>query len=69
MIFRINRKIKNSTLKSLDLAKKNAYRNKRWFFGLIEKLRPEYLDINQNKMNHEDKETFRKWVSELILKK
>ena len=61
-----NNNLKNSTLKSLDLSKNQCtIEIKDDFLDLIDKLRLEYLDINQNTMNPEDKETFRKRTNEL----
>ena len=57
---------KNSTLKSLDLSKNQCnIKITNDFLNLIEKLKLEYLDINQNTMEASEKEEFRKRTNEL----
>ena len=58
--------LKNNTLKSLDLSKNQCniiIDND--FLELIEKLKLEYLDINQNTMDQNQKEVFRTRTNEL----
>ena len=58
--------LKNDTLKSLDLSKNQCniiIDND--FLELIEKLKLEYLDINQNTMDQNQKELFRRRTNEL----
>jgi hypothetical protein len=58
--------LKNSTLKSLDLSKNQCnIKITNDFLNLIEKLKLEYLDINQNTMEASEKEEFRKRTNEL----
>lgn len=58
--------LKNTSLKSLDLSKNNCYiKIDNEFLDLIEKLKLEYLDINQNTMDPQEKETFRNRTNEL----
>ena len=61
-----NNTLKNDTLKSLDLSKNqcNLVIDEE-FLKLIEKLKLEYLDINQNTMEATQKEEFRKRTNEL----
>ena len=59
----------NNTLKSLDLSK-NACNIKvneddSKFMKLVEHLKLEYLDVNQNMMEASDKETFKKKTNDL----
>ena len=60
-----NNNLKNNTLNSLDLSKNfcNLEINEE-FLNLIEKLKLEYLDINQNNMKADEKEIFRKKTNE-----
>ena len=61
-----NKPLENSTLKSLDLSKNSCdIKVSTEFLNLIEKLKLEYLDINQNNMDKNDKETFRKKTNDL----
>ena len=61
-----NKPLENSTLKSLDLSKNSCdIKVTTDFLNLIEKLKLEYLDINQNNMEKNDKETFRKKTNDL----
>ena len=61
-----NKPLENSTLKSLDLSKNSCdIKVSTEFLNLIEKLNLEYLDINQNNMDKNDKETFRKKTNDL----
>ena len=61
-----NKPLENSTLKSLDLSKISCdIKVTTDFLNLIEKLKLEYLDINQNNMEKNDKETFRKKTNDL----
>ena len=58
--------LKNNTMKSLDLSKNNCnIKITEPFLDLIDKLKLEYLDINQNTMDANEKETFRKRTNEL----
>ena len=58
--------LKNTTLKSLDLSKNSCHiKITDEFLNLIDKLKLEYLDINQNTMDSEEKEKFRKRTNEL----
>ena len=61
-----NNGLKNNTLKCLDLS--NNYCNIKIndaFLQLIEKLKLEYLDINQNSMDEKEKDIFRNRTNEL----
>ena len=61
-----NNGLKNNTLKSLDLSKNNCnIKINEEFLQLIEKLKLEYLDINQNTMDPNEKDTFRNRTNEL----
>ena len=61
-----NNGIKNRTMKSLDLSKNSCnIKITEPFLDLIDKLKLEYLDINQNTMDANEKETFRKRTNEL----
>ena len=58
--------LKNTSLKSLDLSKNGCQiKIDEDFLELIEKLKLEYLDINQNMMDAAEKETFKKRTNEL----
>jgi hypothetical protein len=58
--------LKNTTLKSLDLSKNSCnIKINDDFLELVEKLKLEYLDINQNTMDPTEKETFRSRTNEL----
>ena len=58
--------LKNNTLKSLDLSKNSCnIKINEEFLQLIEKLKLEYLDINQNTMDPSEKDTFRNRTNEL----
>ena len=61
--------LKNSTLKSLDLSKNSCNikvnENDGKFMKLVEHLKLEYLDVNQNMMEASDKETFKKKTNDL----
>ena len=59
-----NKKLENKTLKSLDLSKNQcSIKIDENFMKLIENLKLEYLDVNQNTI--EDKEYFKKRTNEL----
>ena len=61
-----NNGLKNNTLKSLDLSKNSCnIKVDNEFLQLIEKLKLEYLDINQNIMEPNEKERFRAVTNEL----
>jgi hypothetical protein len=61
-----NNGLKNNTLKNLDLSKNSCnIKISEDFLQLVEKLKLEYLDINQNTMDQNDKEIFRKRTNEL----
>ena len=61
-----NNGLKNNTLKSLDLSKNSCnIKVDNEFLQLIEKLKLEYLDINQNYMQSNEKERFRNVTNEL----
>ena len=61
-----NNGLKNNTLKSLDLSKNNCnIKIDDAFLQLIEKLKLEYLDINQNTMDPNEKDIFRNRTNEL----
>ena len=61
-----NNGLKNNTMKSLDLSKNSCnIKITEQFLDLIDKLKLEYLDINQNTMDANEKETFRKRTNEL----
>ena len=58
--------LKNNVMKSLDLSKNSCnIKITEQFLELIDKLKLEYLDINQNTMDPTEKETFRKRTNEL----
>ena len=58
--------LKNNTLKSLDLSKNSCnIKINEEFLQLIEKLKLEYLDINQNTMEPSEKDIFRNRTNEL----
>ena len=61
-----NNGLKNNVMKSLDLSKNSCnIKITEQFLELIDKLKLEYLDINQNTMDPTEKETFRKRTNEL----
>ena len=61
-----NKKLENSTLKSLDLSKNRCnIKIDENFMKLIENLKLEYLDVNQNNMEQDEKEMFRKRTNDL----
>ena len=61
-----NNGLKNTTLTNLDLSKNSCnIKISEDFLQLVEKLKLEYLDINQNTMDQNDKEIFRKRTNEL----
>ena len=61
-----NNGLKNNTLKNLDLSHNNCnIKISEDFLQLIEKLKLEYLDINQNIMDSNEKEIFRERTNEL----
>lgn len=61
-----NNNLKNNSLKSLDLSKNSCNLEiTEEFLNIIEKLKLEYLDINQNVMQADEKEVFRKKTNEL----
>ena len=61
-----NNGLKNTSLKSLDLSKNSCnIKIDDAFLELVEKLKLEYLDINQNTMDPNEKETFRSRTNEL----
>ena len=61
-----NNGLKNHTLKSLDLSKNSCnIKIDQAFLELIEKLKLEYLDINQNTMDPQEKDLFRNRTNEL----
>ena len=61
-----NKPLENSTLKSLDLSKNQcSIKVDNEFMKLVENLKLEYLDINQNTMEASDKEIFRKGTNDL----
>ena len=61
--------VKNDTLKSLDLSKNSCNikvnEDDSKFMKLVEHLKLEYLDVNQNMMEASDKETFKKKTNDL----
>ena len=64
--FNENKTLANNTLKSLDLSKNSCdIKVTDNFMQLIEHLKLEYLDINQNNMDKKDKEIFRKGTNDL----
>ena len=61
-----NKQLENNTLKSLDLSKNNCnLKIDEDFMKLIESLKLEYLDVNQNLMQSDEKEIFKKRTNEL----
>ena len=61
-----NKQLENSTLKSIDLGKNQCnLKIDEDFMRLIENLKLEYLDINQNTMQNDGKEIFKKRTNEL----
>ena len=61
-----NKKLENNTLKSLDLSKNNCnLKIDEDFMKLIENLKLEYLDVNQNLMQSDEKEIFKKRTNAL----
>ena len=61
-----NNGLKNNTLKCLDLSNNSCnIKIDEAFLKLIEKLKLEYLDINQNIMNENEKELFRNRTNDL----
>ena len=61
-----NKQLENNTLKSLDLSKNNCnLKIDEDFMKLVESLKLEYLDVNQNLMQSDEKEIFKKRTNEL----
>ena len=61
-----NKQLENNTLKSLDLSKNNCnLKIDEDFMKLVESLKLEYLDVNQNLMQSDEKEMFKKRTNEL----
>ena len=61
-----NKQLENNTLKSLDLSKNNCnLKIDEDFMRLVENLKLEYLDVNQNMMQSDEKEIFKKRTNEL----
>ena len=61
-----NKPLENSTLKSLDLSKNSCnIKIDEEFMKLVEHLKLEYLDVNQNMMEANEKEIFKKRTNEL----
>ena len=61
-----NKQLENNTLKNLDLSKNNCnLKIDEDFMKLVESLKLEYLDVNQNLMQSDEKEIFKKRTNEL----
>ena len=61
-----NKQLENNTLKSLDLSKNNCnLKIDEDFMKLVESLKLEYLDVNQNLMQSDEKEIFKKRTNEI----
>ena len=61
-----NKQLENNTLKSLDLSKNNCnLKIDEDFMKLVESLKLDYLDVNQNLMQSDEKEIFKKRTNEL----
>ena len=61
-----NKELENNTLKSLDLSKNSCHiKVEDEFMKLVEHLKLEYLDVNQNTMDANEKEIFKKRTNDL----